>query len=81
MKRNEIQAQIESIDREVTNLREERAALPKNDDSLAARRLDSEIEAGLGRIAELNDEESFAVWDWRRKHGYTDDRSMPNDPN
>lgn len=22
--------------------------------------------------------ETFAVWDWLRKHGYTDDRSMPN---
>lgn len=58
MNRNEIQAQIEATDREVTKLREERAILPKNDDSLAARRLDSEIEAGLGRIAELNDQNS-----------------------
>ena len=31
------------------------------------------------RMNELTDEESFAVWDWLRKHGYTDDRSMPND--
>lgn len=60
MNRNEIQAQIEATDREVTKLREERATLPKNDDSLAARRLDSEIEAGLGRIAELNDQWSAA---------------------
>lgn len=60
MKRNEIQAQIEATDREVSALREERAQLPKNDDSLAARRLDSEIEAGLGRIAELNDQWSAA---------------------
>lgn len=30
------------------------------------------------RLNELTDEESFAVWDWLRKHGYTDDRSMPN---
>lgn len=30
------------------------------------------------RMNELTDEESFAVWNWLRKRGYTDDRSMPN---
>jgi hypothetical protein len=60
MNRNEIQAKIEATDREVSKLREERATLPKNDESLAARRLDTEIEEGLGRIAELNDQWSAA---------------------
>jgi hypothetical protein len=55
MKRTELQSKIEATDREVSKLREERAALPKNDDSLAARRLDTEIEEGLRCIAELND--------------------------
>lgn len=53
MKR-EIQNAIEIADRAVSALREQRADFP--DDSLDARRLDREIEAGLGRIADLNDE-------------------------
>lgn len=51
-----IQAEIETTDHNASTLREQRAKLPKHDESLEARRLDSEIEAGLGRIAELNDE-------------------------
>lgn len=56
MSRNEIQAKIEATDRNVSELRAERATMPKNDDSLAARRLDTEIEDGLADIAKLNDE-------------------------
>ena len=42
---------------------------------------------GPRTLDELNDppepmtpEEHFAVWDWLRKRSYTDDRSMPNEP-
>lgn len=55
--KQQIKIEIEATDREVSALREQRAALPKNDDSLDARRLDLEIEEGLGRIADLNDEQ------------------------
>ena len=57
----EIQIEIEATDKAVSALKADRAALPKNDDSLAARRLDSEIEEGLGRIATLSDEMKFKV--------------------
>ena len=56
----EIQIEIEATDKAVSALKAERAALPKNDDSLAARRFDTEIEEGLGRIATANDEWSAA---------------------
>lgn len=58
--KQQIQNEIETTDRAVSTLREQRAELPKNDDSLDARRLDGEIEAGLSRIAELNDEQVAA---------------------
>lgn len=28
-------------------------------------------------IDEMTDEEVFAVWNWLRKHGFTDDKTMP----
>jgi len=55
MTQKEIQTQIETADQEVTKLREQRSTLPKNDTSFEARQLDSAIEKGLGRIADLND--------------------------
>ena len=30
------------------------------------------------RMNELTAEEAFAVWDWLAKHGFTDERTMPN---
>jgi predicted N-acetyltransferase YhbS len=52
----EIQIEIEATDKAVSALKTERSAMPKNEESLAASRLDEEIEEGLGRIATLNDE-------------------------